>query len=200
MTLTTGNQLKAARALAGVDQQHVADSAKVNVNTIRNMEARGGKPITSSAVTIRRVQVALEALGIEFLNHTQPGVRLRIHRDHAPEWLVDQKPRRKKSPSKSTMLYAIVLARPRCRPAGQGKPLARRRLARSNRRGNRCARTYALGLLGERCARENRKRGLITSQRHGRENGGQRPAAISNPRLSDRCPSAEQAYLRISSL
>ena len=102
MTLTTGNQLKAARALAGVDQQHVADSAKVNVNTIRNMEARGGKPITSSAVTIRRVQVALEALGIEFLNHTQPGVRLRIHRDGAPEWLVDQKPRRKKSPSKST--------------------------------------------------------------------------------------------------
>jgi transcriptional regulator with XRE-family HTH domain len=101
MTLTTGNQLKAARALAGVDQQHVADSAKVNVNTIRNMEARGGEPITSSAVTIRRVQVALEALGVEFLNHT-PGVRLRIHRDGTPEWLVDQKPRRKKSPSNST--------------------------------------------------------------------------------------------------
>ena len=77
MTLTTGNQLKAARALASVDQQKVADSAKVNVNTIRNMEARGNKPITSSAVTIRRVQVALEALGIEFLNHARPGVRLR---------------------------------------------------------------------------------------------------------------------------
>jgi transcriptional regulator with XRE-family HTH domain len=55
----------------GVDQQQVADSAGVNVNTIRNMEARGSKPITSSAVTVRRVQLALEALGIEFLNHAQ---------------------------------------------------------------------------------------------------------------------------------
>jgi DNA-binding transcriptional regulator YiaG len=57
--LATGNQLKAARALAEVDQQQVADSAGVNVNTIRNMEARGAKPITSSAVTVRRVQLAL---------------------------------------------------------------------------------------------------------------------------------------------
>ena len=78
MVLATGNQLKAARALAGVDQQQVADSAGVNVNTIRNMEARGAKPITSSAVTVRSVQLALEALGIEFLNHSQPGVRLGI--------------------------------------------------------------------------------------------------------------------------
>ena len=78
MVLATGNQLKAARALAGVDQQQVADSAGVNVNTIRNMEARGAKPITSSAVTVRSVQLALEALGIEFLNHSQPGVRLSV--------------------------------------------------------------------------------------------------------------------------
>jgi len=100
--LTTGNQLKAARALAGVDQHQVADSAKVNVNTIRNMEARGAKPITSGAVTIRRVQLALEALGIEFLNHTQPGVRLRIPKDDAPDWLLNRKTRRKRPPSKPT--------------------------------------------------------------------------------------------------
>ena len=78
MALATGNQLKAARALAGVNQQEVADNAGVNVNTIRNMEARGPKPITSSAVTVRNVQLALEALGIEFLNHARPGVRLSI--------------------------------------------------------------------------------------------------------------------------
>jgi hypothetical protein len=77
MSLVTGNQLKAARALAGVDQQQVADAAEINVNTVRNMEARGAEPITSSAVTIRSVQLALEAWGIEFLNHGQPGVRLR---------------------------------------------------------------------------------------------------------------------------
>jgi transcriptional regulator with XRE-family HTH domain len=78
MALATGNQLKAARALAGVNQQEVADTAGVNVNTIRNMEARGARPISSSAVTVHNVQLALEALGIEFLNHAGPGVRLRI--------------------------------------------------------------------------------------------------------------------------
>jgi transcriptional regulator with XRE-family HTH domain len=85
MVLTTGNQLKAARALAGVDQQQVADSAGVNVNTIRNMEARGAEPISSGAVTVRNVQVALEALGIEFLNHARPGVRLSIPSKRAAE-------------------------------------------------------------------------------------------------------------------
>ena len=88
--LTTGNQLKAARALAGVDQQQVADSAGVNVNTIRNMEARGAEPITSSAVTVRNVQLALEALGIEFLNHARPGVRLSIPRERAAEMAVER--------------------------------------------------------------------------------------------------------------
>lgn len=81
MTLATGNQLKAARALIGVDQQQVADSAGVNVNTIRNMEARGAESITSSAVTVRNVQLALEVLGIEFLNHARPGVRLSVPRE-----------------------------------------------------------------------------------------------------------------------
>jgi hypothetical protein len=92
MALVTGNQLKAARALAGVDQQQVADSARVNVNTIRNMEARGAEPITSSAVTVRSVQVALEALGIEFLNHTRPGVRLSVPSDRVVEMAGAGKP------------------------------------------------------------------------------------------------------------
>jgi hypothetical protein len=92
MALVTGNQLKAARALAGVDQQQVADSARVNVNTIRNMEARGAEPITSSAVTVRSVQVALEALGIEFLNHARPGVRLSVPSDRVVEMAGAGKP------------------------------------------------------------------------------------------------------------
>jgi transcriptional regulator with XRE-family HTH domain len=75
--LITGNQLKAARALVGVDQLSVAQAAKVAVNTIRNMESRGPSPITSGAVTVRNVQSALENLGVEFLNGDQPGVRLR---------------------------------------------------------------------------------------------------------------------------
>jgi transcriptional regulator with XRE-family HTH domain len=75
--LITGNQLKAARALAGVDQLSVAQAAKVAVNTIRNMESRASSPITSGVVTVRNVQSALEGFGVEFTNGEQPGVRLR---------------------------------------------------------------------------------------------------------------------------
>jgi hypothetical protein len=75
--LITGNQLRAARALAGVDQAWVAKAADVAINTIRNMEGRGSEPITSSAVTVRKVQLVLESAGIEFLNGGQPGVRMR---------------------------------------------------------------------------------------------------------------------------
>jgi transcriptional regulator with XRE-family HTH domain len=78
--LMTGNQLKAARALAGVDQLSVARAANVAVNTIRNMESRGPDPITSGAVTLRNVQSALEAAGVEFTNGDQPGVRIKSYR------------------------------------------------------------------------------------------------------------------------
>lgn len=74
--LTTGNQLKAARALAGIEQAKLADLAGVNVNTIGAMEKRGADTLTSGLDKVRSVMVALEGLGIEFLNHGQPGVRL----------------------------------------------------------------------------------------------------------------------------
>ncbi|TAX09314.1 hypothetical protein [Rhizobium leguminosarum] len=74
--LTTGNQLKAARALAGVEQIELADAAKVHVNTIRAMEASGANGISGRAQNVQAVQRALEERGIEFLNHGQPGVRL----------------------------------------------------------------------------------------------------------------------------
>lgn len=74
--LTTGNQLKAARALAGVEQTEVAAAANVHVNTIRAMEASAASPISGRAQNVQAVQRALENLGIEFLNHGQPGVRL----------------------------------------------------------------------------------------------------------------------------
>lgn len=75
--LVTGNQLKAARALSGVEQADLAARADVHVNTIRKMEAKGAAEITSGADVVRRVQAALEAAGVEFLNHGRPGVRLR---------------------------------------------------------------------------------------------------------------------------
>jgi transcriptional regulator with XRE-family HTH domain len=77
MPLLTGNQLRAARALVGVDQQYVAEAAGINVNTVRNMEARGFQPITSGALTVKKVQACLEALGVDFLGDKDPGVLLR---------------------------------------------------------------------------------------------------------------------------
>ncbi|WP_085043827.1 helix-turn-helix domain-containing protein [Ensifer aridi] len=79
--LTTGNQLKAARALAGLEQKDVAEKAGVNVNTIRNMEAAGAGQIAGRAQNVQNVQRVLEQEGIEFLNHGQPGVRLIGKRD-----------------------------------------------------------------------------------------------------------------------
>jgi transcriptional regulator with XRE-family HTH domain len=75
--LTTGNQLKAARALIGLDQSGLSERAGVNVNTIRNMEAAGAGAIAGRAQNVQTVQRVLEDVGIEFLNHGQPGVRLK---------------------------------------------------------------------------------------------------------------------------
>lgn len=75
--LTTGNQLKAARALAGIEQAKLAEAAKLNVNTIRNMEAAGGGPIAGRSINVQAVQRALEEAGVEFLNHGEPGVKLK---------------------------------------------------------------------------------------------------------------------------
>ncbi|KAF0205630.1 helix-turn-helix domain-containing protein [Methylocystis sp. L43] len=77
MSLITGNQLRAARALAEVDQKWLAEQSSVSVNTIRNMEARGREAITSGAVTVRKVQAALEKAGVEFTNGDEPGVKLK---------------------------------------------------------------------------------------------------------------------------
>ncbi len=74
--LTTGNQLKAARILAEIEQKELAEKAGLNVNTIRNMEGAGSGPIAGRAMNVQVVQRILEGMGVEFLNHGRPGVRL----------------------------------------------------------------------------------------------------------------------------
>jgi hypothetical protein len=44
------------------------------------MEGRGAETLTGGLDTIKAVQTALEAAGVEFLNHGRPGVRLRVPR------------------------------------------------------------------------------------------------------------------------
>jgi transcriptional regulator with XRE-family HTH domain len=75
--LTTGNQLKAARALAGLSQSQLATESGLNVTTISSMEGKGAGTLGSGLDTIRAVMDALEANGVELLNHGQPGVRLK---------------------------------------------------------------------------------------------------------------------------
>jgi transcriptional regulator with XRE-family HTH domain len=75
--LTTGNQLRAARALIGMEQIALSDASGIAVNTIRRMEKRGPEMITSSLENVLAVQAALERAGVEFTNGGQPGVRLR---------------------------------------------------------------------------------------------------------------------------
>ncbi len=72
-----GQQLKAARRCWAWSKTDLAARADLHVNTIRKMEAKGAAEITSGADIVRRVQSALEAAGVEFLNHGRPGVRLR---------------------------------------------------------------------------------------------------------------------------
>jgi transcriptional regulator with XRE-family HTH domain len=76
--LSTGNQLKAARALVGVNQQTVAQQAGINVNTVRNMESAGAGQIPGLAASVQAVQRSLEAAGVVFLSDREggPGVRL----------------------------------------------------------------------------------------------------------------------------
>ena len=75
--LTTGNQLRAARALIEMDQTDLAARAKLSVNTIQNMERSGARPIAGRSANVQRVQAVLETAGIEFLNGNEPGVRLK---------------------------------------------------------------------------------------------------------------------------
>jgi DNA-binding XRE family transcriptional regulator len=65
--LTTGNQLKAARALAGISQAQLAKAAEINVTTISAMEGKGAAELTSGVDTVLAVARALEACGIELL-------------------------------------------------------------------------------------------------------------------------------------
>jgi transcriptional regulator with XRE-family HTH domain len=75
--LTTGNQLKAARALAGLSQTQLAAAARINVTTVSAMEGKGSATLGSGLDTIKAVMDALEAAGIELLDHGRPGVRLK---------------------------------------------------------------------------------------------------------------------------
>ncbi len=78
MTLETGAQLRAGRAMARLDQESLAARAGVAVNTVRRIEAADG-PVSANLGTVRKLQRALESAGVEF--RPDGSVRLREQAD-----------------------------------------------------------------------------------------------------------------------
>lgn len=66
--LTTGNQLKAARALAGLNQGELAKLAGINTSTISAMEGKGNQVLSSGVDTILAVMDALNGAGVALLD------------------------------------------------------------------------------------------------------------------------------------
>lgn len=80
--MITSGQLRAARALLGIDQRTLAEMAGVSVPTIQRMEVSDGQ-VRGVIDTLVKVVAALEGAGIEILGDNAPsqgagrGVRLR---------------------------------------------------------------------------------------------------------------------------
>lgn len=80
--MLTAAQLRAARALLGVDQRTLADLAGVSLPTIQRMEASEGY-VRGVIDTLTKVVAALESAGVELISENSisamggRGVRLR---------------------------------------------------------------------------------------------------------------------------
>ena len=80
--MLTAAQMKAARALVGMDQKALAEPSGVSLPTIQRMEASNGV-VRGVIDSLTKVMAALEASGIEFINEGAVsggggrGVRLR---------------------------------------------------------------------------------------------------------------------------
>jgi len=75
--IVTGEQLRAARAMARIEQSDLAERSNVSVDTIKRLERTVG-PISANVATMAAVVGALEAAGVEFTNGGQPGVRMKL--------------------------------------------------------------------------------------------------------------------------
>ena len=80
--MITAPQLRAARALLGIDQQVLAQRAKLSLPTIQRMETSGGM-IRGNVDSMMKVIQALEDMGVELIGEGSAssgggrGVRLR---------------------------------------------------------------------------------------------------------------------------
>lgn len=64
--MITGPQMRAARALLGIDQKTLAELAGLSVPTIQRMEASGGN-VRGVVESLTKVIAALERAGVELI-------------------------------------------------------------------------------------------------------------------------------------
>ncbi|TKR33631.1 helix-turn-helix transcriptional regulator [Luteimonas gilva] len=64
-------QMRAARALLGIDQRTLAQVAGVSLPTIQRMEASRGN-VRGTVETLTKIVEALDAAGIELIGNEQP--------------------------------------------------------------------------------------------------------------------------------
>jgi transcriptional regulator with XRE-family HTH domain len=80
--MITGAQMRAARALLGLDQKRLAELASLSLPTIQRMEASSGV-VRSNVDSLVKLVTALDRAGIELIGENTPsvgsgrGVRLR---------------------------------------------------------------------------------------------------------------------------
>lgn len=72
--MITAAQMRAARALAGIDQKTLAERAGVSLPTIQRMEASDGQ-VRGVVDTLVKVIQALEQSGVELIGEDQPSER-----------------------------------------------------------------------------------------------------------------------------
>jgi|SRR6516164_1413257 transcriptional regulator with XRE-family HTH domain len=78
-------QIRAARALLGVNQTKLSEWAGISAGTIKRIEA--ASEIRGTAETLWKIQTALEKAGVEFIPPDEmkgPGVRLKQARGSTP--------------------------------------------------------------------------------------------------------------------
>lgn len=66
--MITAGQLRASRALVGIDQRQLAEAAGLSLPTIQRMEASDGV-IRGNVDSLMKLIAALDALGIELISN-----------------------------------------------------------------------------------------------------------------------------------
>jgi transcriptional regulator with XRE-family HTH domain len=88
--MITAAQMRAARALTGIDQKTLAERAGVSLPTIQRMEASDGV-VRGVVDTLMKVIQALDAVGVELIGDNQTserggrGVRLKTTAAQNPQ-------------------------------------------------------------------------------------------------------------------